>query len=493
MKNPFQEEELRLRLALEKKRRELPHLYSQKFYKWSREYFESDNRMNLLCSANQVGKSSVNIRKCIHWATEDSLWPKLWQSRPTQFWYMYPSKDMATIEFDTKWESLLPQGEAKKSRRYGYEVVRDRGDIYAVKFNSGVSVYFKTYAQDKKYLQGASVYATFADEEMPESLFDEVMFRLSATGGYFHMVFTATLGQRLWYQAMEERGAHEKFVTAWKRQVPMHDCIEFEDGSEGVWSEEKIRKQELLCKNKNEILRRIYGRFVSDEGLKYPTFDMTKHLREEASGVPSDWLKFCAIDYGSGGTGHKAGVVFLAVRPDLKRGRVFLCWRGDGEKNTTAGDVVAKYLDLRRTVGPLVRTVYDPACKDVGEIASRVGVTVLPAKKGKQGEDILNTLFKNVMISIDANDGGHKLAQELMSLRESTHKQHARDDLVDCLRYVVSEIGWDFSDIGAEFIMEARPERALTEEEARRQFILAKPKESMDEEFEEWNELYGEA
>ena len=84
-------------------RDDLPHLYGQKFYPWSREFFESRNRMNLLCAANQIGKSSIAIRKNIEWACNKKLWPSLWDSTPKQFWYFYPSDEVATIEVEKKW------------------------------------------------------------------------------------------------------------------------------------------------------------------------------------------------------------------------------------------------------------------------------------------------------------------------------------------------------------------------------------------------------
>ncbi len=433
--------------------------------------------------------STVNIKKCITWATSPELWGELWSRRPTQFWYMYPSKDMASTEFENKWLEQMPRGEAAKSKRYGFEVEKDKGDIYAIHWNTGVHVYFKTYSQDKKYLQGSTVFSIFADEEMPEGIFDELMFRLAATSGYFHMVFTATLGQKLWWSAMEEKGEKEKFVDAFKQQISMYDCTEYEDGTPGVWSVEKIREQEARCRNKNEILRRIYGRFVTDEGLKYPTFDASRHFKKPHE-IPNSWLKYAAIDYGSGGeSGHRAAILFLAVHPDRRVGRVFKAWRGDGV-STTAGDVLKKYVEMKEGMQSLVKTVYDPACKDLGELASRTGLTITPANKRHQvGEDILNTLFKNDMIKLYDTEEIRKLGSELASLRQTTAKQNAEDDLVDCLRYVCVEPPWDFSGLGLDILTDIQEPQAETELDARRRFVMEGEKK-IEDEFEEWNDHY---
>ena len=119
----------------------LPFLYGWKHYGWSRKFFESTNHENFLVAANQVGKSSANIRKCIHWATEKSLWPELWNTAllgtPNQFWYFYPTRDVATIEFKTKWSLFLPKGKFKNDPKYGWPEEMDRKQIIAIHFNSG--------------------------------------------------------------------------------------------------------------------------------------------------------------------------------------------------------------------------------------------------------------------------------------------------------------------------------------------------------------------
>ena len=108
----------------------LPHIYAHKHYPWSREYFESRNKMCLVCSGNQVGKSTLQIKRLIHWATSPELWPELWLKRPTQFWYLYPSKDVCTLEFETKWIYILPRGEFKDHPQYGGKEYYDTKKIH---------------------------------------------------------------------------------------------------------------------------------------------------------------------------------------------------------------------------------------------------------------------------------------------------------------------------------------------------------------------------
>lgn len=79
-------EKLRL-LELDKKHRSLlPHKYGWKNYPWFNEFFEQNNRTAFLCAANQISKSSSQIRKVIALATERELWPKYFRRQPRLFW-----------------------------------------------------------------------------------------------------------------------------------------------------------------------------------------------------------------------------------------------------------------------------------------------------------------------------------------------------------------------------------------------------------------------
>jgi hypothetical protein len=149
----------------------LPHLYGFPWYPWAREFFESQHKYNFLCAANQISKSSTQIRKAIHWATEQSLWPKLWKSKPLQFWYLYPTAEVATVEFEKKWvPEFLPRGKYKDDPIYGWKADYIKDSIQAIHFNSGVSIYFKSYAQKTANLQTGTVWVIWADEEMPQVL-----------------------------------------------------------------------------------------------------------------------------------------------------------------------------------------------------------------------------------------------------------------------------------------------------------------------------------
>ena len=507
----IKEAKLRKLELLQKKKKiqkELPHLYGWPWYKWAYEFFtNTKDRTQLLCAANQISKSSTQIRKAIHWATDMKLWPKLWGRSPNLFWYLYPTQDVATIEFEKKWiPEFLPFGDMKEHPAYGWRAVYNKKNIEAIHFRSGCSIYFKAYAQNAQALQTGSVYAIFCDEELPEKLYDELQFRTAGTNGFFHMVFTATLGQEMWWRAMECIGQEVEFLKkAWKKSISMYECLKYKDGTQAPWTPERIKEIEDKCKSNAEIQRRVHGRFVKEDGRKYHAFDPARHYVKPFQ-LTKDYQWYIGVDVGSGGeTGHPSAIVFIAVQPDYKRGYVVKSWRGDGVP-TTAGDVFEKYVELKGSLLP-VKSVYDFAAKDFGTIAGRLGESFQKAEKSHElGENIVNTLFKNDMLMLFDNDENRKMGSELLNLQRSTRKEHAKDDLADAMRYAGVEITWDFSAIrhktgtGLEPVVKEKFPKTEQEwqafhvEERRKRFNAPTGEDDpwgVNAEIDMWNEEYG--
>lgn len=477
------------RLAVEQ---DLPHLYGWKFYKWSRAFFESTERENLLCAANQISKSSTQIRKAIHWATATDIWPKLWPRRPLQFWYFYPTYQVATIEFKKKWvPEFLPRGTMIEHPQYGWRPEWKNGVIVAIHFKTDVSIYFKTYAMDAMDLQSGSVDAMFLDEECPEDLLAELQMRLTAKGGYFHAVFTPTLGQEIWRCAFEERGKkNETYKGAFKQQVSMFDCLFYEDGTRSPWTLEAIQRAMNACKSDAQVQRRVYGRCVSDEGLKYASFNRAKNvIPEDPEGPPKAWDIFVGADVGSGEDNHPSAVTFVAVNPQRTRGIVFKGWRGD-DVVTTASDVVHRVVMMSAGLH-IGRIFYDYSSRDFYTIAAGMDLSVEAAEKSHSvGEQVLNVLFRNQLLSIYDSPELDPLCVELTTLKASTPKRNAKDDYCDSLRYAVTKIDWDWSILNVKAtIVEAKPK---TEIEERREFVSVEDLEtdSFNDEISAWNELY---
>jgi phage terminase large subunit-like protein len=490
-------------------RDDLPHLYGWGWYSWAREFFESRNRMNLLCAANQIGKSSAAIRKNIEWACNKKLWPELWDSTPKQFWYFYPSDEIATIEVEKKWvPEFLPRGDMKNHESYGWDIEYKSGDVAAIHFRSGVSIYFKSYGQKVINLQTSSVHMMTFDEEAPEEIINECLARLRATRGYFNQVFTATRGLQAWYRAMECIGTSEEmFASAWKRSVSMRDCMYYEDGTPTKWTPERIAEAESYCTSKSEILKRIDGRFVKDEGRKYLAFDPDTCTYAAGDEIPANWRYYAGVDIGSGGRGRSAGaIVIVAVSPELDQGKVVRTWRGDYEE-TTAKDILEKYKELKKGI-IITQACYDYQSREFGLIAARSGEPFLAADKERDsGTQIMNTLFQSRALMIAHGEfDNQKLVTELMSVPVGEKNRKYQDDLTDALRYVVKLIPWDFPKISPHLKMDEEvkdevPKQEWSAQEYQAWEIRQRRGEMSDEQKDEWhnfsqeidawNEAYG--
>lgn len=504
---------LREKIALKEKelalREGLPFLYGWKWYPWAKKFFDSTNKFNLLTAANQVSKSSTAIRKCTNWATNKDLWPELWRNPPSQFWYLYPTNDQARIEFEKKWKRLfLPRNEYKNDPVYGWhEEYGEKKRLFALHFNSGVSVYFKTYAQDTQSLQTGTVDAIFCDEELPFEHFDELKFRLTDTDGYFHMVFTATLGQDEWRRAMDptetEKAEGREFLPhAFKQTVSLYEAQHYTDGAPSHWTPERIQRVIDSCSTHNEVLKRVFGKFIRlDGGRKCEQFDVKRHVKSRHP-LPRNWLVYCAADPGSGGEhNHPAAIVFIAVSPDFRQGRVFLGWRGD-KIETTDGDVVQKYLEMKteHKLEPAGKW-YDWGAKDFGIIAARAGHPFEKADKSRDaGEALLNTLFKHDILAIYGDDPElAKLVTELSTLRKDTPKTKAKDDFYDALRYCAMGIPWDTSLLVGAPADSPEPDEPQAEVSANQRRLHGRhdpntpeaQSEAIQDEFDEINELAG--
>lgn len=491
------------------RRKLLPHLYGQKWYSWAWDFVQSKHRVNLLTAANQVSKSSTQIRKAVKWATEKDQWAVLWptedweQKRGPVFWYLYPDATFATTEFKDKWiPEFLPRGIMKDDPVYGWRDEYDtRKKVVCIYFNSGATLYFKFYSQDVHSLQGSTVHAIFCDEELPYMLYSELYFRLNSTNGYFHMVFTATRSQEFWRESMEEIGSpFERFKGAWKRSISLYMCQKYLDGTDTKWTDQRIKDTIEACADQNEIERRVMGRFVRSDGRRY-VFSKRKNFKvpelDSWKGTPpKDWYVFAGVDVGSGGaTGAPSAIYFIAVRPDFRYARVFRGWRGDGII-TTAGDVFNKYMELKQGLQVLVAS-YDWGSADFGTIASGNNEPFSKAIKDRtKGDEILNTLFRYSMLVVD--DVGdyelEKLANEWSNLGVDTTDG---DDAADCTRYGIMPIPFEFTEITKEAvanqIKEISKNKNTTHREVGHVFqeIGGGDQDSINAELLEWSGYHG--
>ena len=494
----------------------LPHLYGLTMYQWQYDYFHRWDKHMLLCAANQIGKSSVQIRKAIHVATEPSMWPELFPHKANEttyrpvIWYLYPNQDTVMQEFEEKWlVEFLPRGKFEDHKQYGWKKIIRNKVLKGIRFATGVTIYFKTYSQNVMDLQAGTCAIVFNDEELPDDLYPEINARLFGSQGYFSMVFTATRGQDFWRKVIEPKEHEEEGLPdAWKRQISMYDCLEYHDGTKSYWTRARIANVISSCRSKAEVSRRVFGKFVKDDGLMFFGFERERNYvpfpvtatGETFTGVPKGWNIYSGVDIGSGGDkNHPSAYTFVSANPSFTKLRVFLGRRLD-KIETTAGDVYKYYKATRGYLKPVMQS-YDWAAKDFGTIVTRAGDNFVKAKKDREfGINLINTLLKYGILKIYMSEENDKLVSELESCVVDQDKRKAKDDFIDALRYAVATIpvNWaeifkkiDSGDLNPSKTEEKKDERTLIAEA----FTSRQNGEEEENEYEQemayWANLHG--
>jgi phage terminase large subunit-like protein len=455
-------EKLLKKIALEKRKKyiqdSLPHLYGFDWYPYQKEFLKVNKEIQVLCCANQLGKTTILLAKLVKLATGVKDWPKIWADKPQTFIYMLPNQKLHDENARTKWVSVLPKHEFEDHPDYGWKWLK-RGKAYTgIEFNSGVTILFLSYGQTVTNMQNISAHVIAFDEEPDSEIVPEVQTRTSAIkvaqanrknawGGFKIFAFTPTKSQNFFREVLEETGPKERWPVSqgnvWKKCVSLFECKKHSSGRVSIWTEKKINSIIKSLPTEAEVKRRVYGRFQASEDLVYPQFTRTHNILEYIP--PLNGYQFYAgIDYGSGGTGHPSAIVFVAVNPDYTRAYVTDCWIGENIL-TTCSDVIDKYRSMIRG-REIVNAYYDWGAKDLHTFAMRAGMNLMKANKdNKIGEDILNALFKNQMLTVCTTDyDSNLLCTQLTTFVKKRHKNKTFDDLIDALRYAVSSIPWDF-------------------------------------------------
>jgi hypothetical protein len=228
--------------------------------------------------------------------------------------------------------------------------------------------------------------------------------------------------------------------------------MRFEDGTPTMWTKERIQQRIDQCTTKAEVQRRVFGKFVKDEGLRFPQFDREIHLADYHP-VPKDWEVYCGVDYGSGGEkAHPSAIVFVAVNKDYTMARCIRSWRGD-KIQTTAEDVIDMWVEMKATIpNEITATYYDYSAADLGTIAGRKSLPWLKADKSRDsGNTMIAGLLKGKVLKFYTPSSaasvippnhleGFKFAQEFEMLGVKVDKGRDIDHLLDALRYCLLKI-----------------------------------------------------
>lgn len=436
----------------------LPHLFGFRLYQWQADFINTKNKNAFICSSNQVGKTFAQGIRLINLATCVDTWDQWWSHKPTNAWYLLPSKEMAEAVIDLKWRlDLLPRESFKDHRTYGWKINKAHGGINYVEFNSGFRIYIKSYSMGAAVLQSGSCDYVAFDEELPWDLYSELNARRMATDGYLSGVMTPTSGQEEWRRVFEVRGEKEIFPHAYKKQISIFDCQQFTDGTKSRWTEARIQEVIDSCSSDSEVQRRVYGRFVKSTGLLYPHFSIKNNVKPPHDINFSSGFIYTGVDPGAGKTtpgSHPTAICFVWVSPELDKARVFTSWLSPEGVETESRTILEQYQKMKGTK-VCAGEYYDWKNKDFEIVARGAGYSFQRAEKGRDlGHQMINMLFKTGALIIYDNEENQPLIRELMSLGVDEKKTEASDDAIDAMRYAITSIpfNWELiTDLKIEF------------------------------------------
>jgi len=198
-------------------------------------------------------------------------------------------------QIDTTQKKVLKYLHADEVERITY---RFRDVIYKIYLRNNTVIQFKSYEQERKKFQGASVNFIWFDEEPPEDIYQECLMRTVDSAGQLLGTMTPIVG----YQYLYEKT---------KQQSPNIAVFYLDTLENRFLPQEEIEKI-VESFSEEELETRLKGRFIQRAGLVYKEFDRHIHVIEPFP-VPADWYIVRGIDYGYT---NPFACLWVAIDPD---------------------------------------------------------------------------------------------------------------------------------------------------------------------------------
>ncbi len=233
--------------------------------------------------------------------------PRTWKLGPPRlFWAMMPTFERSR---DTQqryiWERLprclMARGTSWNPKKGFHGAV--------VPLINGSRIVFKTAEQRLETYEGDPIHGFWADEAMPLVYIQAALVRCTDYRGFG--IWTA------WPSQMEMQEAFiERRLSREAEQLSEHEVGYVAAGmADNVYLHPDEIKLLEKTSDPSEIAGRIYGRFDFRQGLVYPEYNESLHVRgqELTCPLPADWTLYELIDPG---WANPCAVNFCAVLPD---------------------------------------------------------------------------------------------------------------------------------------------------------------------------------
>jgi phage terminase large subunit-like protein len=388
-------------------------------------------RSRLFCAANRVGKTVTGAFEVICHAT--GIYPDWWEgkrfNRPVTIWVAGESsistRDVIQFELLGSYNDL-GSGMIPKHLIAGKPKVKsgvaECVDTIRVKnvFGGESNIVFKSFEQGRSKFQGTSIDVVWLDEEVPDEVYEECVYRTATTKGIIILTYTPFKGYTEIIKMHKDSDNQSKYIinVGWDDGVP-----------------------HLSAETKKELLEGTHPAFIEvrtkgipslGAGAVYPVPE--KDIIVDDFAIPAHWRKAYAMDVGW----NKTAVLWGAIDDN---------------------DII--YFYSEHYAGRQEPPVHAEAVRSRGEWIKGV---IDPASRGrsqKDGSQLFSEYLKlglDLSLSDNAVHAGIQMVWQLMisgklkimrsltnlidEIRQYQFDEHGKikkekDHLCDCLKYYV--------------------------------------------------------
>lgn len=267
-------------------------------------YHKSTAQIRLLFGGNQSGKSHTAAYDCVCHARGIS--PPEWGQKEitgknVEIWLISPQYITIKTGIYRHLKDMMPDWDKEKE---GPRIVNhDLPSYIKVRRQDGYETTISCFSADgenREKFQAAAVDYIYIDEEIGKDIWEELQYRVLATGGKFSI--SATLVESYdWIVDLEEeadKGNPNIFITRLHTEL-------------NKYLDQQTVK--LLSAKIDDDTKeyRFFGKSRRTQGLIYKNFTEDTHIVKPFK-IPPEWPKWCAIDPGI----RVCAVLWIAVGPN---------------------------------------------------------------------------------------------------------------------------------------------------------------------------------
>lgn len=294
-------------------------IYSRASYPKHIEFFAAGARypQRLFMAANRVGKSEAGAFEVTCHLT--GLYPPWWEGRrfdgPTEWWAAGTTGETTRDIVQTKLlgpvtpdggvaaGGMLPPDRIVHTQKKTHGLPGAIESVWVRHVTGGISVVsFKTYEQGRKSFEGTAKHGFWGDEEPPEDVYTEALYRTATTDGIVIITFTPLQGMSevvkgfLEPDTEEARGVKRVIQAGWDDVPHLNPTVKA-----ALLATTPPFQRDARTKGVPQLgAGAIYG-FPESE-LRVPDFDIPKH-----------WKRCFGLD--AGGGANATAAVWLALDP----------------------------------------------------------------------------------------------------------------------------------------------------------------------------------